>query len=172
MQWVDQEVNTTSDSRDAPIQQLRDSTDESSSATLEASQPTDGIRSKKRKREVTTDVPIKLHKSMPVDTATLYVSISGTLQQIQARIAETKEGVQGFASEYMKTTIKCTPDQAAEMLGHSLNAMKTFLTDPRYKDVMDAPNLPRSLISPIVALWDLRSTVSDDIVGNSSIVRG
>ena len=170
LQWINQEAKTPLISKDTPAQQLRESIDESSSATVEASQPVDGKRSKKRKREVADDLPTYTPESMLFNTVALCVSISGTLQQIQARTFENNEGFQGFASEYMKTTIRCTPDQAAQMLSHTLNVMKHLLTDTQYKDPMDNPNITNSLILPIVALWDLRSVVADDITGNSSIV--
>ena len=171
LQWLDQEAAATSVPGDRLTQHLRESTDESSSATLEAPEAAvDDKMSKKRKREMTQFVPTKAHKPMPFDAAVLYVSISSTLQQIKARTLETNERDQGFASEYMKTAIRCTPDQAAKILGRSFSIIVNLFKNNQYENLMNDPNIPNSLVPPIIALWDLRSTMSDDLPGHSSMV--
>ena len=151
--------------------------DQSSSTMLESPSSHTVKRSRKRKREGTTviDQPamVELHGGGYVNGGLLYEALCGALGQI-IQLTEAHFGDAGdFASEHMRAVLRVSPDEVAKMLGPSMYMLSWIIEQRRtlHENRSNEPLDPFSLfLSPMVALWDLRSGGADDLAGQTSNV--
>lgn len=88
----------------------------SSSETIEASTRTRPTKSRKRKRDDQQSGP--LQKSIE-DLGFLFASICSTIEKLQA-IIKGPTGPRDFAVEHLKSAMRSSPEQAADILGSSM----------------------------------------------------
>ena len=139
---------------------------DSSSVTLEVSPIETSQKSKKRKRDGTSISPSKLYSTVSPDTDALYKSICSCIRDVEALTRDLPDGSLGFAVEYMKATLRSSPEKAATMLGSFFAITDTILrrSNGYPTDMFDG------CISPMLAIWNLRSDTEDDPSCHSSLV--
>ncbi|KAI9835030.1 MAG: hypothetical protein M1819_002582 [Sarea resinae] len=75
-----------------------------------------------------------------------------------------------FSCQYMKATLRTSPDLAAQVLGNALRATGALLDQP-FKQVSEDESLNRLAgIMAIVSIWHARSIGADDVAGHQSNV--
>ncbi len=141
-------------------------TADSSSVTLEVSPTEAPQRSKKRKRDGTSTSPSKPCSIASPHTDALYKSICSSTRDVEALTRDLPDGSRGFAVEYMKATLRSSPGKAAAMLGSFFATTDAILRRSKEypEDMFDG------CISPMLAIWNLRSDTEDDPSGHSSFV--
>lgn len=149
--------------------------DESSSTMLESPTSYTANRLGKRKREGTVVIGqpamAQRHERGYVDGGFLYDALFGALGQIinltEAYPAETG----GSTSEHMRAVLRLRPDEVAKVLGSSMYLLSWRIGKGRTSYECwsnEPPELFYLLLSPMIALWDLRSAAADDLAGQAS----
>lgn len=166
LQWLQQKVDqekgySPQEREDVSV------TAESSSATLEASPVEAPQKSKKRKREFTVAFPSKQFQTVAPNIEALYKSICSTIREIESFTRDLPDGLQGFSVEYMKASLKSSPQDAAVILGSSFTVTDVLI---RRSDESSAEMLDE-YISPMLALWNIRTDGKDDPTGHADFVR-
>ncbi|KAI4135688.1 MAG: hypothetical protein LQ347_000458 [Umbilicaria vellea] len=149
--------------------------DESSSTMLESPTSYTAQRLGKRKREGTVVIGqsamVPLHERGYVDGGSLNEALCGTLGQV-IHLTEAHPGeTGGFASEHMKAVLRLSPDEVAKVLGSSMYLLSWRIRKRRTSHENwsnEPPELFSLLLSPMIALWDLRSTAADGLAGHAS----
>ena len=150
--------------------------DQSSSTMLESPSIHAAKRSRKRKREdsvVDQPAMTDLYERSYVDGSLLYEAICGVLGQIIHLTERYPSEMGGFASEHMKAMLRMSPDEAAKVLGPSIYMVTRKIEQPvilqKNRSSQPLEHLS-TFLSPMVALWDLRSGAADDLAGQASNV--
>ena len=151
--------------------------DQSSSTVLESPSSRTVKRSRKRKREGTMVIgqpaTTELHEEGYVDGGLLHEALCGTVGQIiqytEAHPGDTRDS----ASEHMRAVLRVSPVEAAKILGSSI-CMLSWRIEQRGRlhenRVIDPLEVFSLFLSPMIALWDLRSGAADDLAGQASNV--
>ena len=164
-QWLQQKSNLGENFLPQESEDAFAST-ESSSATLEVS-PVEALqRPRKRKRDGTSIVPIKPGVIAGLNAEALYKSICSTIREVEALTNDSPDGSRGFAVEYMKATLRSFPEDAAVMLGSFLTVTNIIVqrSNENSADIFD------ECISPMLAMWNLRSNTKSDMSAHSTFV--
>lgn len=149
--------------------------DESSSTMLESPTSYPANRLGKRKREGTVVISqsamAPLHQRGYVDGGFLYEALCGALGQV-IHLTEAHPGeTGGFASEHMRAVLRLSPGEVAKVLGSSMYLLSWRIRKRRTSPENwsnGPPELFSLLLSPMIALWDLRSAAVDDLAGQAS----
>ena len=139
---------------------------ESSSVTLKISPVKPPQKSRKRKRDGT---PTSLSRPSSVaspSTKALYKAVFSTIKEVEGLTRDTSDETRGFAVEYMKATLRGSPEHAAAMLGSFFAITHAIL--PKLKD--QPTEFLDEYLNPMLAIWDLRSNANDDPSGQPSSV--
>ena len=150
--------------------------DRSSSTMLESPSIHAVKMSRKRKREdsvVDQPAMTELYERSYVDGSLLYEAVCGALGQIIHLTEQYPGEMGGFASEHMKAMLRLSPDEAAKVLGSSIYMVTRKIEQPgilqENRNSQPLEHLS-TFLSPMVALWDLRSGAADDLAGQASNV--
>ena len=149
----------------------------SSSTMLESPSSHTVRKSRKRKREGTmfTGQPAmtELYKGEHADGGLVYEALCGALSQV-IHLTEARTGdISEFASEHMKAVLRTSPDEVAKVLGFSMYMLswrikqRTTALEGRIEEPLEPSSM---FLSPMVALWELRSGTADDLAGQASNV--
>jgi len=166
LQWLQQKVDQEKESSPQEREDVS-VTAESSSATLEASPVEAPQRSKKRKREFTAASPSEPSQTVDPNIKALYKSICSTIRETEALTRDLPDGSRGFCVEYMKASLRSSPQDAAAILGSSFTVTDVIIrgSDEPSAEMLDG------CISPMLALWNIRTDGKDDPAGHSDFVR-
>ena len=170
LRWMQDNIQANALSHDFHSQESQVLSDSSSSATIQTSSTPLVQKSKKRKRDHEEIETLKVLTPISFDFERLYRCISSASQEIHSQTIDLSEGVEGFAVEHMKAVIKCTPDRAAAILCSSLLVTRHVLEGWGLNDRYEEANSQPSAILPMISFWDMRSTNTDDLSGQSSHV--
>lgn len=178
--WLQRRVNHATVSPEVGIgnENLLDPMGDSSD-TVESSSSERRI-SKKRKRdgtEVNTSEEV-------VSTATgafrvLYLAICGTVRQLQS-LTMDPEQTQGFAVEHMKSSLRSSPENAAQIVGCSSHLTNRIIQIPQRAwkgkivcanefQKLIADTVYRSCILPMIDLWNRRSHIGQSPSTSSNV---
>ncbi len=165
LQWLQQNVD---EGKESSPQEREDAsaTAESSSATLEASPVEASQRSRKRKRDGTPISPRGGSSKADPNTEVLYKSICSAIREMESLTRDLPDGSRGFAVEHMKATLRSSPEHAAAILGGFFAITNVIMRG----SVGTPTDTFHGCISPMLAIWDLRSGTEGDLFGHSSLV--
>lgn len=159
------------------VQSENSDIDHSSSTMLESPSSHTVGRSRKRKRRGTVVMfqpyTTELHDGGYVDGGLLYEALCGALGQIVHLTEAHPCEIGGFASEHIRAVLRMSPDEVAKVLGSSMYMLSWRIEQRRtlYEHRSDKPvELFSLFLSPMVALWDLRSGAADNLAGRASNV--
>lgn len=148
------------------------SRESSSSTTVQEGLSTK--KSKKRKRDQTRPSTDEIDTPKFSDTHKLHFAICSAVKQLETCNIGTSQGSDGFAAEHMKAALKASVKQCSRILGGFFGSLSNVLgtVDHRSQDrkLDEAANIYENLIQPMVELWNLRSSSSDDNAGLLSAV--
>jgi len=151
------------------------SRESSSSTTVQEGLSTNLKKSKKRKREHTGSSTYQTDTPKQLDTHTLLSSICSAVRQLETRTIETSSSPDDFGVEHMKAALKANVEQCSRVLGSffgGLNVVLGPLLDRTLKEVdSKTANIYENLVQPMVELWSLRASSSDDLPSLLSAVR-
>ncbi|KAL8815983.1 MAG: hypothetical protein Q9223_004941 [Gallowayella weberi] len=118
--------------------------------------------SKKRKLD---EPMISCNPSLPKkkpDFLASFLLVCNTLRQLQAL---GRDHSHGYAVEHLRMALKASPEQAAGLLGRSLNIIKYMLRIPNHGWVNVPDEFFQDLMNPWIEVWTVRSKRA----GNASI---
>lgn len=140
---------------------------EDSSDTAKSSSNED--RSSKKRKLDGTEVAISEEavSTAPGAFKILYLAMCGTIRQLELLTIDPEQ-IQGFAAEHMKSSLRCSPEDAAHILGNSFYFTNLFMhTTQKYMHQRGiySPTIQkvladtgcRSCILPMIDLWNRRS---------------
>ena len=109
----------------------------------------------------------------------LYLVVCGTVRQLES-LTMDPEGIQGFAVEYMKSSLKSSPEDAARILGNSFYLANRIIQTPEgrwrqnrvftwesHKPLADAGY--RSCLEPVIDFWNRRSVIGKHSSTSSNV---
>ena len=178
--WLQKHVNRVEVSPDVVVgdEEMFDLPNDSSDTVTSSS---GGRRmSKKRKLDCTEIVT----SEEVVKTATgafrvSYLAICGALRQLQS-LATDPEQTQGFAVEHLKSSLRTSPEDAAQIMGSSFYLTNRLIQTPQrhwHRKRVFTKELQKllagsgysSCISPTIGLWNRRSLVGQHSSPTSNV---
>ena len=165
LQWLQQKVDLERETL-PPDNNDALAAAESSSATLEVSPIEAPQRSRKRKRDGAPILSSQPSSTASFNIKTLYNAICSTIKEVEALTRDTPDRTRGFAIEYIKATLRSSPEHAAAILG-SFFAV-THATLQKFND--QSPELFDEYLKPVLAIWNLCSDAKGDPSGQLSSV--
>ena len=178
--WLQKHVNRVEVSPDVGIgnEEMFDQPDDSSDTVASSS---DGRRRSKKRKLDGTEIVASEEVIKPATGAfrELYLAICGALRQLQS-LAMDPEQTKGFAVEHMKSSLRSSPEDAAQIMGSSFYLTNRLIQTPqRYwhqkrvftKELQKllADSGYGSCIFPIIGLWNRRFLVGQHSSPTSNV---
>lgn len=178
--WLQKHVNRVEVSPDVGVtdEEMFDLPNDSSDTV--ASSSGKHRTSKKRKLDCTETVT----SQEVINTAAgafrvLYLAICGALRQLQS-LAMDPEQTQGFAVEHLKSSLRRSPEEAAQIVGSSFYLANRLIQTPQrhwHQKRVFTKELQKlladsgcsSCISPTIGLWNRRSLVGQHSSPTSNV---
>ena len=152
-----------------------------SSDTVESS--SSELRTSKKRKLDGTDVtaPEEVVSAAVGAFRILYLAICGTIRQLQALTTDL-EKIRGYAVEHMKSSLKCSSDDAAHILGSSFYLTNRIIQTPQrhwhQKRIFTKKLLRlfadtgyRSCVDPVVDIWNRRSLIGQQPSNFSNVCK-
>ena len=128
--------------------------------------------SRKRKRPGSDSPPAKVSTQIS-NLGALFIAFCGALGQVMALTKQSTVGSQDYAIEHMRYAMKPLPESAANILGSGLYVVNDLIQDPKLSSRLTSTELLslhremektayQSALNPLVELWDLQSSRSQD----------
>ena len=170
LRWLQEHVNRVEVSPDVGVgdEEMFDPPNDSSDTVASSS---GGRRTSKKRKLDGTEV---VTSEEVMNTATgafriLYLAICGALRQLQS-LAMDPEQTQGFAVEHLKSSLRSSPEEVAQIMGSSFYLTNRLIQTPQrhwHQKRVFTKELQKlladsgygSCISPIIGLWNRRSLV-------------
>lgn len=158
---------------------------DSSSTTVEDSLLEGSRRSRKRKRDGSYKSANDRSFGSETHIELLYTSIFAVVKRLETLTKGSSEVLQNFTIEHLKSTLKTPPEQAAKILGCSLEIASLFMNSQRRSseigqlaNFLESDNQDQcgeyvtsvhvACISSAVKIWTSRSVIGDDLQGQIS----
>lgn len=141
---------------------------DSSSATIEASPIEEPKKSRKRKRDT---VSVRLINRIPcctVELEFLYTSIYSVIGYLQRLAEDSHEGSHEYMVELLKSVLKSSTEQAADILGSSIEVANYYIEasydeSKSWTDTTEhITSIHEICISSAIKIWNSHLTTADD----------